>query len=88
MSGVVFGKNIKQRIPLGGLQSAISGRPTPASGDLDTLMAGLACGEVSHVAWPVLAAGAEFFMTIEDPAAVECMRLLHQGGLDSKGLRK
>jgi diaminopropionate ammonia-lyase len=40
-------------------------------------MAGLSCGEVSRVAWPILEAGAEFFMTIEDEAAVECMRLLH-----------
>jgi len=62
-------------------QSALKGRPTPASGDLNTLMAGLSCGQVSRVAWPVLQAGAEFFMTIKDEAAVETMRLLHQGKL-------
>jgi diaminopropionate ammonia-lyase len=62
-------------------QSARNGAPTSAKGDLNTLMAGLSCGEVSRVAWPILQAGAEFFMTIEDPAAVECMRLLRQGTL-------
>lgn len=60
-------------------QSARNGCPTPAQGDLNTLMAGLSCGEVSRVAWPILEAGAEFFMTIPDEAAVECMRLLRQG---------
>lgn len=60
-------------------QSALNGRPTPAKGKLDTLMAGLSCGEVSRVAWPILEAGTEFFMTIEDAAAVECMRILHHG---------
>jgi diaminopropionate ammonia-lyase len=62
-------------------QSAVHGQPTPATGDLDTVMAGLSCGEVSHIAWPIVAAGAEFFMTIEDEAAVECMRLLYRGTL-------
>ena len=60
-------------------QSAACGRPTPAKGDLQTLMAGLACGEVSRVAWPILWQGADFFLVVEDSAAVECMRLLHRG---------
>jgi diaminopropionate ammonia-lyase len=51
------------------------------TGDLDTVMAGLACGEVSTAAWPIVQAGAEFFVTIEDEAAVECMRLLCRGSL-------
>jgi diaminopropionate ammonia-lyase len=62
-------------------QSALHGRPTPATGDLDTVMAGLSCGEVSRVAWPIIKAGAEFFMTIDDEAAIECMRLLYRGSL-------
>ncbi len=62
-------------------QSAIRGQPTAVTGDLDTVMAGLACGEVSHAAWPIIEAGAEFFMTIEDAAAIECMRLLYRGAL-------
>ncbi len=62
-------------------QSAINGRPTPAKGDLNTLMAGLSCGEVSRVAWPILEAGVEFFMTVPDLAAIDCMRLLRRGAL-------
>jgi diaminopropionate ammonia-lyase family len=50
-------------------QSALNGRPTPAKGDLNTLMAGLSCGEVSRVAWPILEAGVEFFMTVHVPVS-------------------
>jgi len=39
-------------------------------------MAGLACGEVSLLAWKILEPGADAFMTVTDDAAVECMRLL------------
>lgn len=62
-------------------QSAIHSRPTPTSGDLNTLMAGLSCGEVSRPAWPVIHAGAEFFVAIQDEAAAETVRLLHSGAL-------
>jgi diaminopropionate ammonia-lyase len=57
-------------------QTASAGRPTRASGDLDTMMAGLACGEVSALAWDVLKEGAEFFMTVPDEAAIAAMRIL------------
>lgn len=58
------------------LQSARAGEVMAVKGDLDTLMAGLACGEVSLLAWQVLASGANAFCTIPDAAAVETMRLL------------
>jgi diaminopropionate ammonia-lyase len=60
-------------------RSAVAGRPTPAEGPLDTIMAGLACGEVSLLAWQVLDTGADAFMTIGDAAAADCMRLLADG---------
>jgi diaminopropionate ammonia-lyase len=60
-------------------QSARAGRPVIVSGALDTIMAGLACGEVSLLAWQILERGAEFFMTIPDSAAIEGMRLLASG---------
>ncbi|QDF95420.1 diaminopropionate ammonia-lyase [Azoarcus sp. DD4] len=56
--------------------SALAGAPTAVHGDLDTLMAGLACGEVSLIAWDVLEAGAADFLTVPDSSAVTCMRLL------------
>ena len=57
-------------------RSARAGQPTPAQGALDTIMAGLACGEVSILAWQILQVGADNFMTIDDAAAMDCMRLL------------
>ncbi len=60
-------------------QSALAGRPARASGKLDTLMAGLACGEVSPVAWEVIRAGSNAFMTLPDSEAVRAMRALARG---------
>jgi diaminopropionate ammonia-lyase len=57
-------------------QSAKAGRLTAVTGDIDTLMAGLACGEVSHLAWEILEQGADDFCVIADQAAVAAMRLL------------
>ena len=59
--------------------SARADRPTAIEGELDTIMAGLSCGEVSLLAWQVLAKGADDFMTVPDPAAVAVMRLLADG---------
>jgi diaminopropionate ammonia-lyase len=60
-------------------RSAVAGKPTPALGALDTIMAGLACGEVSLLGWRILDVGADAFMTIDDEAAADCMRLLAEG---------
>ncbi|WP_026958848.1 diaminopropionate ammonia-lyase [Aliagarivorans taiwanensis] len=57
-------------------QSARKGEPVVVHGELDTLMAGLACGEVSLLAWDILRDGASHFMTVSDESAVDCMRLL------------
>ncbi len=56
-----------------------AGRPVTAEGDLESIMAGLACGEVSQLAWVVLAPGAFAAMQIDDAAAADCMRLLAEG---------
>jgi diaminopropionate ammonia-lyase len=56
--------------------SARAGAPTAITGALDTMMAGLACGEVSSLAWELLARGGDAFVTIPDQAAVDAMRLL------------
>lgn len=60
-------------------QSGLHGRPMHARGNLNTWMAGLACGEVSRLAWEILVSGADYFMTISDQAALDCMRLLADG---------
>jgi diaminopropionate ammonia-lyase len=59
--------------------SARAGQPVVLTGDLDTVMAGLSCGEVSALAWPVLAAGAEDFMAIGDDLAIDTVRFLADG---------
>jgi diaminopropionate ammonia-lyase len=63
------------------LASAELGEATAIPGDLDTLMAGLACGEPSLLAWQELEHAATAFMAIPDEAAVACMRLLAEAGI-------
>lgn len=60
------------------LESARAGELRAVAGELDTLMAGLACGEVSLLAWEILEKGADAFCAIPDAAAIACMRLLAQ----------
>lgn len=65
------------------LASAELGERTAIPGDLDTLMAGLACGEPSLLAWQELERAAAAFMAIPDEAAVDTMRLLARCGIES-----
>ena len=57
-------------------RSAVAGKPTVVHGALDTIMAGLACGEVSLLAWKILQSGVDAFMTVTDAAAAEMMCIL------------
>ena len=57
-------------------QSAVNGEPTPIHGDLDTIMAGLACGEVSVLAWSILESHVTHFMSITDESVPKAMQLL------------
>ncbi|MBS7705680.1 diaminopropionate ammonia-lyase [Chelatococcus asaccharovorans] len=57
-------------------RSLAAGAPTPISGDLDTLMLCLACGEVSAPAWAVLRPLATAAMTISDDETFDAMRRL------------
>jgi len=61
------------------LQSARLGRPAHASGSVDSIMAGLACGATSPLAWQFLETGADCFMTIGDQEAIAAMRTLAAG---------
>lgn len=60
-------------------QSAREGRAARATGTVDSLMAGLACGESSPLAWRFLQPSVDFFQTISDDDAVMAMRLLARG---------
>jgi N-carbamoyl-L-amino-acid hydrolase len=58
------------------LQSAIAGRPARALGSVDSVMAGLACGETSPLAWRFLQPVVDVFMTVSDAEAEAAMREL------------
>jgi len=58
------------------LASAEAGAPTNIPGELDTVMAGLACGEPSLLAWQELERAAFAFMAIPDSTAIAAMCLL------------
>ena len=64
------------------LASAEAGAIT-AAGGLDTIMAGLACGEPSLIAWQELERAAAAFLSIPDDAAVTAMRVLAGCGVVS-----
>ena len=51
------------------------GQPHSVSGDLDTIMAGLACGEPSPLAWDILWSCADFIVTAPDYVAAKGMRM-------------
>lgn len=60
-------------------QSARVGHAAHATGSVDSVMAGLACGDASPLAWKLLRGSADYFMTIEDADAVTCIRRLATG---------
>lgn len=59
-------------------QSALAndGKPRVVGGDLDTLMAGLACGEPNIIGWDVLRDYSEMFFSCPDWLAAKGMRVL------------
>ena len=46
------------------------------TGDMDTIMAGLACGEPCSIGWEVLKSCADGFLTVPESAAADGMRIL------------
>ena len=60
-------------------RSALAGAPCRASGSVDSVMAGLACGEASPLAWKILAPVIDDFMTVCDVDAVLAMQALAKG---------
>jgi len=63
------------------LCSARAGRPAASRGNLDTIMAGLSCRDVSPLAWDVVGAGAHAFMTVPDSGIAPLMRDAARGEL-------
>lgn len=55
---------------------ADDGELHPVTGEMNTIMAGLACGEPITIGWPVLNANAENFLSIPEETAAHGMRVL------------
>ena len=53
-----------------------SGNPAIVTGDLETIMAGLACGEPNTIGWDILRNHADCFVSCEDLIAARGMRML------------
>ena len=61
------------------------GEPHTATGDLQTIMAGLACATPSPIAWPLVRDGFELFVAIDDDHARQAMRrYFHPLGADPR----
>ncbi|CAD2071503.1 PLP-dependent lyase/thiolase [Jeotgalicoccus coquinae] len=62
-----------------------SGNPRAVGGDLETMMAGLSCGEPSTQGWSILKDAADAFISCSDEISAEGMRLLGRpAGSDDK----
>ncbi|MCL2627147.1 MAG: diaminopropionate ammonia-lyase [Oscillospiraceae bacterium] len=53
-----------------------TGEPVFVTGEMKTIMAGLACGEPGISAWDILRGNSNFFTTIDDKHAENAMRIL------------
>jgi len=56
--------------------TSANGEMVNVTGDLDTVMAGLACGEPSSVTWPILKDCSKFFASVDDSVTATGMRVL------------
>jgi diaminopropionate ammonia-lyase len=56
------------------LETAQANKPVIVGGDHRTVMGGLACGEVSTLAWDYLRSSVDHFLAIPDAAALAAMR--------------
>lgn len=63
------------------LRSIEAGEPVVVPGPHRSIMAGLNCGAPSPVAWPVLKAGIDQFVAVDDEWARRAMRLLARSGV-------
>ncbi|MGZ5021612.1 MAG: diaminopropionate ammonia-lyase [Chthoniobacterales bacterium] len=63
------------------LASAQAGKIVDVPGPHDSIMAGLNCGRVSLVAWPIISTGIDAFIAISDERAREAMKALAHAGV-------
>lgn len=64
-------------------RSLTAGDPVVVPGPHHSIMAGLNCGEVSRIAWPVLCHGVRAAVAVSDEEAMEAVRVLAAAGIRS-----
>lgn len=57
-------------------RSAVNGEITNVTGDMPTIMAGLACGEPNPIGWKILKSYSDMFVSCPDNIAAQGMRIL------------
>jgi diaminopropionate ammonia-lyase len=62
-------------------RSVAAGRPVTVSTSFPTIMAGLNCGSVSELAWPVVRDYLDAAVSVSDAAALSATRRLHESGV-------
>ena len=65
------------------MRSVVAGRRETVAGPHRSIMVGLNCGTPSLVAWPFLAGGLDWCVTVDDGRAAEAMRHLAAEGVVS-----
>lgn len=63
------------------LASIVADKIVSVPGPHDSIMAGLNCGRVSLLAWPIVSRGIDAFIAISDERAIEAMRILARAGI-------
>jgi len=58
------------------MRSGKAGSLQVVPGDLDTIQAGLGCGEVAHIAWNILKEGTDDFVAVPDEVVAPSMQVL------------
>lgn len=65
------------------MEALAAGKIVSVRGPHRSIMAGLNCGTLSLVAWPILASTFDLCLTVDDAQAREAMRLLADAGVES-----
>jgi diaminopropionate ammonia-lyase len=63
--------------------SLLAGRPTEVPGPHRSVMAGLNCGRLSHIAWPDLRTGIDLAVRVTDALSLDAVRILAAAGVEA-----
>jgi diaminopropionate ammonia-lyase len=63
------------------MESIRAGRPIQLPGEQRSIMAGLNCGTPSSIAWPIVSASFDLFVTVSDDEDIDAMRVLYRNDI-------